>query len=307
MSYTPLNLRVFWFHSQAVAWIMLVLLLQVFVPAMSLAQEPSAKVSETAMITTIQQLLQQLGYTPGPVDGVMGQATRTAIRRFQQDYNLPVDGASSPKLLEFLKKVKSEQETELSKMSPNQIYIRAVELETQGNPEQASVYYKYLMENYPDDDVTVRAADRYSQRALPTTSPPTTSPLTPKPKSRKLSPSRQTLLGVGALAAVGVVALTLNDDENTEPKLGTWRAIIDFGCNGRRSYRLWNIRSDNTFTCLDCNDYGTWDVKGDQISIVSSTGDRIRYTGTVASSKDRMEGSLVDLGGETGCWEATYL
>ena len=32
----------------------------------------------------IQAALRQLGYNPGPVDGLFGPLTRTAIRRFQQ-------------------------------------------------------------------------------------------------------------------------------------------------------------------------------------------------------------------------------
>lgn len=49
-------------------------------------------------ISDIQQALNQLGYDAGPVDGLMGPRTKTAIQKFQADSNLPVDGLISPEL-----------------------------------------------------------------------------------------------------------------------------------------------------------------------------------------------------------------
>ncbi|MGH6920707.1 MAG: trypsin-like peptidase domain-containing protein, partial [Geminicoccaceae bacterium] len=43
----------------------------------------------------VQQRLADLGYDPGPVDGVVGPRTRAAIRAFQADLGLPVDGQIS--------------------------------------------------------------------------------------------------------------------------------------------------------------------------------------------------------------------
>ncbi|MGH6896894.1 MAG: trypsin-like peptidase domain-containing protein [Geminicoccaceae bacterium] len=43
----------------------------------------------------VQQRLADLGYDPGPVDGVVGPSTRAAIRAFQADAGLPVDGEIS--------------------------------------------------------------------------------------------------------------------------------------------------------------------------------------------------------------------
>ena len=39
-----------------------------------------------------QQLLKDYGYNPGPVDSVFGTQTETAVRQFQTDYHLTVDG-----------------------------------------------------------------------------------------------------------------------------------------------------------------------------------------------------------------------
>lgn len=40
----------------------------------------------------IQEHLQALGYDPGPVDGVNGEKTDAAIRLFQKENDLAVDG-----------------------------------------------------------------------------------------------------------------------------------------------------------------------------------------------------------------------
>ena len=40
----------------------------------------------------MQQRLADLGYDPGPVDGVVGARTRAAIRAFQKDNELPETG-----------------------------------------------------------------------------------------------------------------------------------------------------------------------------------------------------------------------
>ena len=43
-------------------------------------------------IKWIQETLKMVGYDPGPVDGVAGEKTDAAIRRFQSDQQLEVDG-----------------------------------------------------------------------------------------------------------------------------------------------------------------------------------------------------------------------
>jgi len=39
-----------------------------------------------------QRKLKELGYNPGPIDGLMGSKTKAAIRKFQSNYNLPKTG-----------------------------------------------------------------------------------------------------------------------------------------------------------------------------------------------------------------------
>jgi len=59
----------------------------------SVTAAPGDEVALDAALTSeVQTKLAELGYQPGPVDGVMGPKTRGAIRRYQVVEGLPVDG-----------------------------------------------------------------------------------------------------------------------------------------------------------------------------------------------------------------------
>jgi Putative peptidoglycan binding domain len=58
---------------------------------------------EGALTRPTQELLQVLGYDPGSVDGVYGKQTEAAIRAFQRNSGLPVDGLVSDELLARLR------------------------------------------------------------------------------------------------------------------------------------------------------------------------------------------------------------
>jgi peptidoglycan hydrolase-like protein with peptidoglycan-binding domain len=55
-------------------------------------------VADSGLIATTQAGLIKLGYDPGPVDGLMGARTSAAIRAYQIDQGLRVDGAPTPDL-----------------------------------------------------------------------------------------------------------------------------------------------------------------------------------------------------------------
>jgi len=56
-----------------------------------------------ATVRDIQAGLQKLGYDPGPADGQFGSKTEGAIRQFQQDAGLPVDGQPTASLLQSIR------------------------------------------------------------------------------------------------------------------------------------------------------------------------------------------------------------
>ncbi|MEX0617591.1 MAG: lytic murein transglycosylase, partial [Pseudohongiellaceae bacterium] len=56
-----------------------------------------------ADVLELQESLNNSGFDAGPVDGILGSQTRTAIREFQQTRNVPMDGYASYELLEQLR------------------------------------------------------------------------------------------------------------------------------------------------------------------------------------------------------------
>lgn len=57
----------------------------------------------------IQTALANAGYDPGKVDGKMGEKTKKAIRRFQKDHKLQVDGKVDRKTWNVLKEYLSPE------------------------------------------------------------------------------------------------------------------------------------------------------------------------------------------------------
>ncbi len=53
-------------------------------------KQPRPLPSRTVLLA--QESLSRIGYKPGPVDGFLGTRTRAAIRAFQEDNDMPVDG-----------------------------------------------------------------------------------------------------------------------------------------------------------------------------------------------------------------------
>jgi len=69
--------------------------------AAQLAQAPTQM--QTTYVRGVQKELLAHGYRPGPVDGVAGRQTRAAVRAYQRDAGLPVDGVADKRLLDHLK------------------------------------------------------------------------------------------------------------------------------------------------------------------------------------------------------------
>jgi len=67
-----------------------------------------------------QQALKDKGFDPGPVDGVRGPKTRSAIRAYQQKQNLNADGHLGPKTLDSLGVQRAGAKTQM-KMSGEQV------------------------------------------------------------------------------------------------------------------------------------------------------------------------------------------
>ena len=57
---------------------------------------------DQADVIWIQQRLKDLGYYNGPVDGSVGQVTRGAVKKYQRDQDVTVNGLPSAELREFM-------------------------------------------------------------------------------------------------------------------------------------------------------------------------------------------------------------
>lgn len=65
-------------------------------------------------VKTVQEVLADLGYAPGPVDGAVGEATTRAIKAFQRDRKIAETGRITPELLRELKRVTGRDLTKMA-------------------------------------------------------------------------------------------------------------------------------------------------------------------------------------------------
>ncbi len=82
-------------------------------------------------IMEAQQVLQVMGYDPGPVDGAMGENTRRAVKAFQGEFGLAVDGRIDDALLTRLRAESvldaASPERRLARRGVLRSYTRAVQ------------------------------------------------------------------------------------------------------------------------------------------------------------------------------------
>ncbi len=71
----------------------------------------AANAAEYGTVMRVQQVLADLGYAPGPVDGAWGENTSHAISAFQRDRNLDETGQITPELLEEFQRVTGQDLT----------------------------------------------------------------------------------------------------------------------------------------------------------------------------------------------------
>jgi len=54
--------------------------------------KPATQSTQPMTVLQVQQRLIELGYNPGPADGIMGKSTVSALKKFQQDNSLSITG-----------------------------------------------------------------------------------------------------------------------------------------------------------------------------------------------------------------------
>lgn len=116
--------------------------------------EPAAGVSAEAKLSSnavrdLQQTLDTRGYSPGPIDGILGPRTRDAIREFQQANNLPATGAPTSDTLAQLgvdvqgglqqnQQQQNQMDTQPSQMDTDAGMERSMEMDSQGGSTSGS-------------------------------------------------------------------------------------------------------------------------------------------------------------------------
>jgi peptidoglycan hydrolase-like protein with peptidoglycan-binding domain len=78
------------------------------------AKAAQADSKDATNVKAVQQVLADLGYAPGPVDGALGGATARAISAFQHDRKMRETGRISPELLRELKRVTGRDLTKMA-------------------------------------------------------------------------------------------------------------------------------------------------------------------------------------------------
>ncbi len=69
----------------------------------SASKTDQQKKQKKSLVASVQQALKDQGYDPGPVDGIYGERTKSAIRAYQDRHGLEVTGKPSATLLQQLK------------------------------------------------------------------------------------------------------------------------------------------------------------------------------------------------------------
>lgn len=87
-------------------------------------------------VRQIQKVLKQEGYYHGSIDGIYGSNTRSAVRSFQKDVGIDVDGIAGPKTLLYLGLSSgSSSSSGNGQYSSNDVYLLAKVIAAEGRGE----------------------------------------------------------------------------------------------------------------------------------------------------------------------------
>ena len=123
---------------------------QVSVPIVEAPPSPPEPIVTSQTTMEVQRLLSELGYGPGPIDGLYGEKTRAAIKAYQRDAEFTVDGAVSDALLRSLRQAKTKAkvatESEVRETVPEREADVGLEAETEAETDAGLMSKKVLPE-----------------------------------------------------------------------------------------------------------------------------------------------------------------
>jgi len=82
--------------------LVITLLVTLLIPQLAYAASILKKGSRGSQVIDLQNRLIKLGYLSGKADGIYGPLTEQAVKKFQKDHGLIVDGIAGPKTLSSL-------------------------------------------------------------------------------------------------------------------------------------------------------------------------------------------------------------
>jgi peptidoglycan hydrolase-like protein with peptidoglycan-binding domain len=83
-------------------------------PAAAPQSKPNSTANDASTVRQVQQILADLGYAPGAVDGNMGDETERAVSAFQHDRKIAQNGRITPELLREIKRVTGRDLTDVA-------------------------------------------------------------------------------------------------------------------------------------------------------------------------------------------------
>jgi len=119
-------------------------------------------------VILIQQQLNELGYTPGKADGIMGKHTSMALKNFQRDYNLVETGKPNLETTRMLEKklnktsspVNYEQSSPAKRQEVSQIKEEIVLAKTDDNQSSRRILVPGGLNNYNLDKLWKTAINK---------------------------------------------------------------------------------------------------------------------------------------------------
>lgn len=95
--------------------------------------------SQSDQVKAIQTKLKEKGYYNDNVDGILGSKTKSAIKAFQKDNGLVVDGIAGPKTLEKLNVSANKNQTSKNPSTDADLLARVISSEARGEPYTGQV------------------------------------------------------------------------------------------------------------------------------------------------------------------------
>ena len=108
---------------------------QVNVPIVEAPPSTPEPIVTSQTTLEVQRLLSELGYSPGPIDGLYGEKTKTAIKAYQRDAEATIDGTVSDALLRSLRQEKTVERVATDSKILETVPEREAVVEPEAEPE----------------------------------------------------------------------------------------------------------------------------------------------------------------------------